>query len=152
VLCVGTCASFGGIPAAAPNPLQVKTVKQLTGVSTVNLPGCPPHPDWMAGTIATLLCGGTLATDSYGRPTALYGKTVHSQCPKLPLYRMSHFASTFGEEGRCLNRLGCKGTSTYADCPSRGWNNGFVYCMNSNASCIGCVESSFPANPLIKRP
>jgi hydrogenase small subunit len=152
ILCVGTCASFGGIPAASPNPTIVKTVKQLTGVSTINLPGCPAHPDWMAGAIATLLCSSPLPTDSKGRPTAFFGRTVHSQCPKKPSYDHGNFADDFGQEGRCLNRLGCVGPSTYADCPVRGWNNGFNYCMNANGNCIGCVESNFPLNPMIIRP
>jgi hydrogenase small subunit len=151
VICVGTCSSFGGIPAAAPNPTGITTVKALTGVSTINIPGCPAHPDWIAGTLATLLCGGTLATDSDGRPSALFSETVHDHCPKKALYTMLARARNFGVEGFCLYHLGCKGRETKADCPVRGWNNGFNYCVSSNGSCIGCVESTFPINPMIKR-
>jgi hydrogenase small subunit len=152
ILCVGSCASSGGVPAADPNPTGIKTVNQLTGLSTINLPGCPAHPDWVAGTIASLLCGVVPPTDSDSRPLAFYGNTVHSKCPRKPLYDSGYFASDFGQEGKCLANLGCNGPTTRADCAVRGWNNGFNYCTQSNANCIGCVEKDFPKSRLIERP
>lgn len=151
VICAGACSSFGGIPATGSNPLAIKSVSELTGAQTVNIPGCPVHPDWLVGTIASVLCGKIPATDSNGRPTAFYGKTVHSRCPRKPLYDKGSFADNFGQEGRCLRTLGCKGPETYADCPGRGWNNGFNYCTEANANCIGCVEPDFPRPQLVQR-
>jgi len=63
ILAVGTCAAFGGIPAAAPNPTGCQSVKQFLdakGITTpiVNIPGCPPHPDWFVGTVASILLNG----------------------------------------------------------------------------------------------
>ena len=57
ILCIGTCASFGGIPAAGPNPTGVKSVKDVTGKPTINIAGCPAHPDWIVYVIAQLLAG-----------------------------------------------------------------------------------------------
>ncbi len=152
VICAGTCSSFGGIPATGSNPLGNKSVSELVpDIQTINIPGCPAHPDWLVGTIASVLCGETPPTDSNGRPAAFYGRTVHSQCPRKPLYDKNSFADNFGQEGRCLYQLGCNGPATYSDCPGRGWNNGFNYCVQSNANCIGCVESDFPKSPLIQR-
>ncbi|MDM8525851.1 hydrogenase small subunit [Desulfococcaceae bacterium HSG8] len=151
VICAGTCSSFGGIPATGSNPLEIRSVSELTGIQTINIPGCPVHPDWLVGTIASVLCGKIPSTDSNGRPTAFYGRTVHSQCPRKPLYDKNSFADNFGQEGRCLKQLGCNGPETYADCPSRGWNNGFNYCVQSNANCIGCVEPDFPKSELVIR-
>ncbi len=151
VLCVGTCSSFGGIPAADPDPTGIQTVTDLTGISTINLPGCPPHPAWIAGTIASALCGSVPATDSDGRPLAFYGNTVHSKCPRKPLYERGVFADDFGQEGKCMSERGCNGPTTYSDCPVRGWNNGMNYCTQANANCIGCVESDFPKSQLINR-
>ena len=75
VIAAGTCAAFGGIPAAKPNPTGCKGVKQLfdeKGVKTpvVNLPGCPLHPDWFTGTISVILFSGleALELDNLNRP------------------------------------------------------------------------------------
>jgi hydrogenase small subunit len=139
-LSIGTCASFGGMSAAAPNPTGVTSLRTASGRSTINIPGCPPHPDWVVWTIAQLLAGSVPALDSQGRPTALYGSTVHSRCPR----REAGDSSTFGQEGRCLEELGCKGPDTRADCPVRKWNNAANWCVGANAECIGCTESGFP--------
>ena len=68
ILCIGTCASFGGIAAAPPNPTGVKGVKEVTGKTTINLAGCPTHPNWIAWTVVQLLLGNSIALDSLGRP------------------------------------------------------------------------------------
>jgi len=151
VISVGTCASFGGIPAAEPNPAGVVTVQELTGINTINIPGCPVHPDWLTGTIASLLCGEVPDTDEYGRPMAFFSRTICSQCPRKPMFDQQRYATAIGQEGRCMYLMGCNGPTTFADCPTRGWNNGMNYCPGTNAPCIGCVESDFPKNQLLFR-
>lgn len=148
VLSIGTCASFAGIAGASPNPTQVKSVSAATGVKTINIPGCPPHPDWIVWTIAQLLAGVTPTLDSSYRPTSLYGKTVHSQCSR----RNAAWATSLSQTGLCMGNLGCKGRQTRADCPTRGWNNGDNWCVGTVSStgngadslCQGCTESGFP--------
>jgi hydrogenase small subunit len=140
IISIGTCASYGGISGGAPNPTTVKGVKTLTGKTTINIPGCPPHPDWIVWTIAQLLSGSLPALDSSGRPTALFGKTVHSQCSR----RDTQWATSLSQTGRCLNNLGCKGPQTYADCASRKWNNGVNWCIGADSLCQGCTQSTFP--------
>jgi hydrogenase small subunit len=141
ILSIGTCASFGGIPSAGSNPTLAKSVSTVTGKPTINIPGCPSHPDWVVGTIATLLGGVTPTLDSYSRPTSYFGSsTVHSQCPRHD----SDWALNFGIDQRCLRGLGCKGTATRADCPKRQWNNRANWCVGANAICLGCTESGFP--------
>ena len=58
VLSIGSCAAFGGIPAAeiratGDNPTGAKPVSEIIDDrdKIINIPGCPPHPDWMVGTI-----------------------------------------------------------------------------------------------------
>ncbi|MRR05912.1 MAG: twin-arginine translocation signal domain-containing protein [Deltaproteobacteria bacterium] len=160
ILSIGTCAAYGGIPGGAPNPTAVKSVKALTGRSNIiNIPGCPPHPDWIVWTIAQLLAGRNPSLDSSGRPTELFGATVHSKCPR----RDTEWATSLSQTGRCLNNLGCKGQQTYADCASRKWNNGVNWCVGSDSLCQGCTQSTFPdkfaplfstmgANPLNDHP
>lgn len=151
VVCVGTCSSYGGIPASGDNPMGVKGVSELTGIPTVNIPGCPAHPDWVAATIARVLCGEELVLDDYdGRPVDLFKRAVHYTCPRRPQYDMGVFATKIGQEGKCYYQLGCRGPNSLADCSARGWNNGFNYCIQANAPCIGCAEKTFPNDTLIK--
>ena len=139
ILCIGTCASWGGIPAAPPNPTNVMGVKAVTGKTTINIAGCPPHPDWIAWTVAQLLLNNPIPVDSYGRPTQFFSKTVHSQCP-----RREQEDGRFGRDGGCLEELGCRGPETRANCPKQLWNNGANWCIDANAPCLGCTEPTFP--------
>ena len=151
VVCVGTCSSYGGIPSSGPNPTAIKTVSQCTGISTINIPGCPAHPDWVAATIAKVLCGEEFVLDDTdNRPTDIFHRTVHYHCPRRPLYERGHFATEIGQEGKCFYQLGCRGPYTIADCSARGWNNGFNYCIQANVPCVGCAETTFPGKELIK--
>ncbi len=140
ILSIGTCSSFGGIPAAPPNPTGVVSVQTLTGRPTINVAGCPPHPNWIVWTIVQLLQGKTIALDSARRPSSIYGRTVHSQCP----LRETPEANTFAVPGRCLEELGCRGPGTGANCPSIKWNNGVNWCVNAGAPCHGCTNPDFP--------
>ena len=140
VLSIGTCASFGGMSGASPNPTGIQSVQTLTGGPTINIPGCPSHPDWIVGTIAKLLAGTNIAVDSYRRPMDFFASTVHSNCPR----NGQPWASSFGQDGLCLRDKGCKGPNTKADCVSRKWNGGVNWCVGANAICNGCTESGFP--------
>jgi len=151
VVALGTCSSFGGIAAGAPNPsgsISVGEVFKRGNISTplINIPGCAPHPDWFVGTLASILLFGLPnpeELDEQKRPKAFYGKLVHENCPRRAYFEEGKFARVFGEPG-CLNELGCKGPVTYADCPTRLWNGGVNWCIGSGSPCIGCVEPGFP--------
>jgi hydrogenase small subunit len=135
ILSIGTCASWGGIPASGVNivnPTQVKGVSAVTGKTTINIAGCPPHPDWVVWTIVQFLLGNTISRDSAGRPTTLFGQTVHSQCPR------NH------DSERCLAPQGCRGPGTHANCPTNLWNNWTNWCIDANAPCYACTEPAFP--------
>ncbi|MFC2024818.1 hydrogenase small subunit [Chloroflexota bacterium] len=160
VLSLGTCSSFGGIPAASPNLTQCLGVEALLKAAkidtpVVNIPGCPPHPDWFIGTVASILLFGLPNPedlDEYRRPKAFYGTLIHENCPRRAYYDEGKFAKKFSDPG-CLYELGCKGPVTYADCPIRHWNNGVNWCVGSGAPCIGCCEPGFPdlVSPLNKK-
>ena len=149
-IALGTCAAYGGIPAAKPNPTLCKGVKEIfdeKGIETVvvNIPGCPMHPDWFVGTISVVLFSGpeALELDKLGRPTLFYGELIHENCPRRADFDKGKFAQKLGEPG-CLYMLGCKGHYTYADCPLRQWNNGVNWCVKAGSPCLGCVEPEFP--------
>ena len=151
VLAVGTCAAFGGISAAAPNPSNAQPVKKILeakGIDKplINIPGCPPHPDWFVGTVASILLNGLPKAedlDEHLRPLAFYGKLIHENCPRRAYFDEGKFAKKFGDEG-CLYELGCKGPITYADCPLRHWNRGTNWGIGAGAPCNGCTQPEFP--------
>ena len=154
VVTVGTCASFGGIPAAFPNPSKalgvgdLMTTGQVATRTLVNLSGCPPVPEVMTGTIAYYLVYGTLpAVDAHQRPMIYYGKTVHDCCPRLPHFNAGNFASSFGDDGAkqgyCLLLLGCKGPDTFNACTTNKWNQGTSSPTQAGHGCIGCSEPGF---------
>jgi NiFe hydrogenase small subunit HydA len=147
VLCIGTCSSFGGIPAAPPNPTGVVSVKTLTGLSTINIAGCPPHPDWMIWAIVQLLQGKTIPVDANGRPTYIYGQKIHEHCP----LEETDEINTFGVPLRCLKELGCRGPEAYANCYSMKWNNKVNWCIGAGAPCLNCTSPSFPGTSAFNR-
>ena len=140
IVSVGTCASWGGIPAAGPNVTTIRGVAAYTGKRTINIAGCPPHPDWIVWAIAQLMLKKRIGVDAYGRPTAIFGRTVHDVCP----LRETEEASSLGQAGRCLEELGCRGPHTQAPCPNQLWNGGVSWCIGAGALCIGCTQSTFP--------
>jgi hydrogenase small subunit len=159
ILAVGTCAAFGGIPGANPNPttaLGVSAMLTQLGYSkpVINIPGCPIHPDWFVETLIDLLTGQTIALDAYNRPLKHFPvKKIHESCP----FKGTNEVHILGGGG-CLKEIGCRGPNTHADCHIRKWNspaqgqNGVNWCINARTPCIGCVEPNFPdgMTPFIK--
>lgn len=149
ILAVGACGCFGGIPSAPPNPIgAVGMGDYLTEAGLdplnkplINVPGCPPHPDWMVGTIVHLLNFGVPPLDTELRPTAFFGKTVHTLCPHKSRGRGNR-AREIGDHG-CMMDLGCRGQWTEADCTVRRWNGGASDCLVSQGGCIGCTSPDF---------
>ncbi|HWH70740.1 MAG TPA: hypothetical protein VNT26_15225, partial [Candidatus Sulfotelmatobacter sp.] len=66
-VCVGTCASFGGIPASGSNPTGAMGARQFTGRPTINISGCPANPDWVVWAVVQLLLGNPVTLDADGR-------------------------------------------------------------------------------------
>jgi hydrogenase small subunit len=151
ILSVGTCASFGGIAAANPNPSGSLSVSEFLKQRKIekpliNIPGCPPHPEWIVGTIADIILNGIPTPDKlddYSRPLAFYGKLIHENCPNRAYFDEGKFATKLGEEG-CLYKMGCKGPITYADCPIRRWNSGTNWVIGAGAPCNGCTQPEYP--------
>ncbi|HEX8987274.1 MAG TPA: hydrogenase small subunit [Rhodocyclaceae bacterium] len=149
VIAVGSCAAYGGLPAALPNPTGAVPVSRIvTDKPVVNVPGCPPIPVVITGVLAHFLTFGTLPElDEHGRPKVFYGETIHDRCYRRPFYDQGKFAETFDDEGArrgwCLFKLGCKGPVTYNACATTKWNNGVSFPIQSGHGCLGCSEPGF---------
>jgi hydrogenase small subunit len=149
IVALGTCATYGGIPAAAPNPTGAVPVGAIVkNKPIINVPGCPPIPVVITGVLLQYLTFGQLPElDALGRPKAFYGQTIHDRCYRRPFYERGQFAESFDDEGArlgwCLYKLGCKGPTTYNACATVKWNNGTSFPIEAGHGCIGCSEPGF---------
>lgn len=131
VIAVGSCACDGGLPAAAGGLTGAKGVAEAVGISTINLPGCPPNPVNMAALVVNYLLAGKFPElDSLNRPKFAYGTRVHDRCDRHD----SHW---------CMQQLGCRGQSSYHNCPSARFNDGTSWCVQADAPCFGCSQPGF---------
>lgn len=145
----GNCASSGCVQAASPNPTGAKPIhKVIKGKPIINVQGCPPIAEVMAGVIVHLLTFDRIPQlDGLGRPKAFYSRRVHDTCYRRPNYDAGLFVETFDDEnakrGYCLYKMGCRGPNTYNSCGVIKWNNGVSFPIQSGHPCIGCSEAHF---------
>ncbi len=149
VVAIGTCASFGGIPYAHPNPTGAVPVSEIVkDKPIINVSGCPPIPVVITGVLAQYLTFGEIPQlDKLGRPAAFFGQNIHDRCYRRPFYERGQFAESFDDEGAkagwCLYKLGCKGPTTYNACATLKWNEGTSFPIQSGHPCLGCSEPNF---------
>jgi hydrogenase small subunit len=157
---VGTCATFGGVAAADPNPTDATGLqfhkdqsggllgtdyRSGAGLPVVNLSGCPAHPDWVTKTLGAVLLGmgDLIELDEYQRPKVFYEPLSHHGCPRNEYFEHRVAARKFADKGCLFTDLGCKGPLTPADCNSRLWNRQSSK-TRVGSPCLGCTEPSFP--------
>lgn len=148
VISLGSCASFGNLQAAAPNPTGSKSISEALGITTLNLPGCPPNPVNIIGVIVYYILFGKLPPlDSMSRPVFAYGKTVHTYCERLEHFTAGEFVEQWDDEGArkgwCLFKMGCKGYATYNNCSRALWNQHESWPVRAGHGCIGCSQPDF---------
>lgn len=150
VVAIGSCASWGGIPSAAPNPTgatPVHKILQGSGIPVINIPGCPPNPYNFLSTILHYVTFNKLpALDDKMRPKFAYGRLIHENCERRPHFDAGRFAEQFGDEGHrqgyCLYKLGCKGPETYNNCPAVHYGDvaSGSWPVGTGHPCFGCSE------------
>jgi hydrogenase small subunit len=149
IIALGSCASFGGLPAAPPNPTGATGAPMILKDKTVvTIPGCPANPYNFLGVVLQYATLGTLpALDELGRPKFAYGRTIHEDCPRRAHFDAGRFAGQFGDEnhrqGYCLYKLGCKGPSTHANCSIQHFGDvPGAWPIGIGHPCVGCTEKT----------
>ena len=149
IIAIGSCASWGGIPSADPNPTGAVGVADLLPHKTiVNIPGCPPNPYTLLGVVLQFAASGSLPElDEERRPKFAFDRNIHEHCPRRAHFDAGRFVKQFGDQGHregwCLYELGCKGPDTHAGCSTRHFNEiPDVWPIGIGAPCIGCTEKS----------
>ena len=156
LIAAGTCAAYGGIHAMEGNPTGCMGIldylgedwKSSAGIPIVCVPGCPVQPDNFTETLLFLLQMAAarapmIPLDEVGRPTWLFGATVHEGCDRGGYYEQAQFAQEYGSP-QCIVKLGCWGPVVQCNVGKRGWMNGIGGCPNVGGICIGCTMPGFP--------
>ena len=166
VIAIGTCATWGGIPASAGNPTGAMSMmdflgrdyRSAFGLPVVNVPGCAPLGDNFTEVVASLLLflnkqAPLPEFDELGRPAWLLGDTVHRHCPRAGWYEEGTFAHEYGDK-ECLVEVGCWGPVVNCNITERGAVGHMGGCMVAGGPCIGCTMPGFPDKftPFYKRP
>jgi len=143
VIAIGTCATWGGIPAARGNVTGAmgldaflgKDFRSRTGLPIVNVPGCAPNGDAFVELLSYVLLhlGGLVPLDLDGlnRPRWLYTNSTPLRPARVPNQSWEE-----GDEG--------------AECsvPVRGWINHIGGCALVGGACNGCTRPDFPDRTL----
>lgn len=149
IVSVGNCASFGNIPAAAPNPTGAVGVWDvISGVPIVNMAGCPVNAVNLSAVVAHFLTYKDIpALDNFGRPLFAYGGRIHDYCERRAHFDAGQYVEAWGDEGHrlgwCLYKMGCKGPATFHNCPTARYNLGTNWPVGAGHGCVGCAEMRF---------
>jgi len=154
----GSCATWGGIQAAWPNPTKSVSMSDaisVSGIPVIKVPGCPPIPEVLTGVIMHFVLFGELPPlDGQGRPKQFFGNRIHDTCYRRPFFDSGMYAEKFDDAGAkagwCLYKIGCRGPVAYNTCGNMRWWNGLSYPIQSGAPCAGCSQPDFWDTDLYK--
>ena len=121
VVAIGDCATWGGIPATAPNPSDRADCVSETAhggflgkgfqvdcrLPVINVPGCPAHPDWMTQILVALATGrgAELSLDEFQRPKTFFSSFTQTGCTRNMHFSYKVSATEFGQRKGCLSTI-----------------------------------------------
>jgi hydrogenase small subunit len=149
VVAWGSCASWGCVQAARPNPTRATPVHEIIrDKPVIKVPGCPPIAEVMTGVLSYIIAFDRLPElDRQGRPKMFYSQRIHDKCYRRPHFDAGQFVEKWDDDGArkgyCLYKLGCRGPTTYNACSTVRWNDGVSFPIQSGHGCIGCSENDF---------
>ena len=158
VVAVGTCATFGGVPAASPNPTGAVGAQDVVkGKPIINIPACPANPANITGTILHFVLTGQIPElDHLNRPKFAFGYRIHDNCERRAHFDAGEFVEEWGDEGAknnfCLYKMGCKGPMTFNNCSIVRYNESVNWPIGAGHGCIGCSEPQFWDKYATERP
>ncbi|MGJ8685883.1 MAG: hypothetical protein ACSHWQ_00280 [Spongiibacteraceae bacterium] len=161
VVAIGDCATWGGIPAMAPNPTDSEGLQFLKknrggalgteftskgGLPVINIPGCPAHPDWVTQILVALASDrlDEVGLDDLQRPKTFFTSFTQTGCTRNMHFAYKIASTEFGQRKGCLfYDLGCRGPMTRSSCNRILWNRQSSK-TRAGMPCIGCTEPEFP--------
>ncbi|MBU0641006.1 MAG: NADH:ubiquinone oxidoreductase [Planctomycetes bacterium] len=156
VVAVGTCASYGGVGANGvveacgaqflkweKGGFLGESFRSRSGLTVVNLPGCPCHPEVVAGTITALVYGQPLPLNEFNAPLDWYGLLVHQGCTRNEYHEYRVEEQDFGEKGCLFFYMGCHGPLAFGPCNKVLWNRRSSK-TRVGVPCFGCTRPDFP--------
>jgi hydrogenase small subunit len=160
VIAIGSCASWGGVPAADGNPTGAKGLEDYlgrdfrsravsndsgdstssgglegqNGLPVINVPGCAPTGEGFIETLVYVFLHLAqlvpLDLDEERRPRWLYSHETYPLPPRV------EYSPAVGFELSNRPTIKCP-------VPVTGWLRGFGGCARIGGSCIGCTERDF---------
>jgi hydrogenase small subunit len=142
VVAMGSCATWGGIPAGMGSPLQVQGVTALLGegfesrggLPVVNLPGCAPPGEGLIETLVYIFLHlrrlVPLDLDAERRPRWLFQHEAYPIPPRV------EYAPAAGYDLSQRPAVACP-------VPVTGWVRKLGGCARVGGSCIGCTDRDF---------
>ena len=102
IIAWGSCASWGCVQAAKPNPTQATPIhKVITDKPIIKVPGCPPIAEVMTGVVTYMLTFDKIPElDRQGRPKMFYGQRIHDKCYRRPHFDAGQYVEEWGRRGR----------------------------------------------------
>ena len=127
VVAIGDCATWGGIPATAPNPSDSRGLQFLKrakcgylggafvakpSLPVISVPGCPAHPGWITQIVVAVATGraGDIGLDEFQRPKTFFQSFTQTGCTRNMHFAYKVSATEFGLRKGCMfYDLGCRG-------------------------------------------